>query len=601
MNASNFGEAERLYREVCFRDAGNAEANLRLGILAGRSGRIEEAVRLLERAHLSAPSSFEVNLHLAKGYRLAGQSGNALRSGRRAVELNPAEPRARNELGRSYMEANRPADAEPEFREAVRLHPSAIEIRLNLYGCLQRLGNAAEAIEMLQRILQESQWSIARLLQLAAELSGDGDHDGAAECARQALRLTPACVEARVMGGLALVMANRGAEAEPMLRDAMAMNSPDAQVTATLGTAMLALGYSDEADDCFRRSIAIDAVQGLAYFGLFSTRRIKTDDARLVSAAAVQLGSTKINDKQRIYLHYGLGKAKEDLGDFESAMAHFDQANEIEDRATRRGRKLSRSAYSGAIDATIELFSRELIEASGALGAPSEMPILIVGMPRSGTSLAEQILSSHPRIGGVGEQSYWRFNWRDGVDGDFTAIRENRLASLAQRYVSRLERLSPGRLRVVDKLPTNYLWLGLIHLAIPQAQIIHTRRRPIDTCLSIYGTLMPGGGEFIHSREDLVFLYGQYERIMDHWRHVLPAERFLEIDYEEMVSRSEAVSRRMVDFVGLEWDEACLQPESNTRVVTTASLWQVRQPIYTTSIEKWKNYEPWLGALRELL
>jgi hypothetical protein len=176
------------------------------------------------------------------------------------------------------------------------------------------------------------------------------------------------------------------------------------------------------------------------------------------------------------------------------------------------------------------------------------------------------------------------------------------LDEIAKRYLSVLAGISAAALRVTDKNPFNFRDLGLVRMALPGAFIIHCRRHPVDTCLSIFTTNLTAHDiSFMGNREDLLFYYRQYERLMQHWREVLPPDRFLEVDYEALVSDREAQTRRLIAFCKLEWDDACLQPERNPRAVNTASVWQARQPVYRTSVERWRNYEPWLGALAELL
>ena len=227
----------------------------------------------------------------------------------------------------------------------------------------------------------------------------------------------------------------------------------------------------------------------------------------------------------------------------------------------------------------------------------------------------EQILSSRPEVVAGGELTFWADRVKEwwipsgetGRDSGerrsvgFGKVEEGALARAAEDYLALLRRIGPEAMRVTDKAPLNFELLGLLRLALPDARIIHCRRRPIDTCLSIYLTNFWAGIDYSWNRGDLVFFYRQYERLMDHWRRVLPADRFTEVDYERLVDDREAETRRLVAFTGLEWDDACLAPESNRRVVRTASVWQARQPVYKTSVDRWRRYEPWLGELRELL
>jgi hypothetical protein len=222
-------------------------------------------------------------------------------------------------------------------------------------------------------------------------------------------------------------------------------------------------------------------------------------------------------------------------------------------------------------------------------------------MPRSGTTLVEQIVSNHPLVAAGEELFFWSNRAASRGVAEATALTSAQGRALAADYISLLRRIGPSAARVTDKQTFNFQQLGLIHLLLPSARIIHCRRDPIDTCLSMYFTLFKGRMPFISDKGDLVFAYRQYSRIMQHWRSVLPADRFLEVDYEKLVADREAVTRRLIAFCGVDWHDSCLRPERNERAVTTASLWQARQPVFTTSVARWRRYEPWLGELRRLV
>jgi hypothetical protein len=228
-------------------------------------------------------------------------------------------------------------------------------------------------------------------------------------------------------------------------------------------------------------------------------------------------------------------------------------------------------------------------------------PVLIVGMPRSGTTLVEQILSSHPQIAGAGELVFLLQQEISVTSERAACILPERARAIIDGYLSVLRGVSATAARVTDKLPFNFLSAGLLHTLFPNARIIHCRRHPVDVCISTYFTYFESQMNFACSKEDLVFAYRQYERMMQHWRRVLPADRLFEIDYEGLIAEPESHARRLIGFCGLDWDDACLRPQDNERAVRTASFWQARQPIYRTSAERWRRYEPWLGPLRELL
>ena len=256
------------------------------------------------------------------------------------------------------------------------------------------------------------------------------------------------------------------------------------------------------------------------------------------------------------------------------------------------------------------VFTPELMQQKRSLGDPSDVPVFILGMPRSGTTLTEQMLASHPNIFGAGElrdiaTALTEFDRRNHGQAPFPEIvpymSEPQLRQFGARYVSTIRAFAPTAVRITDKMPGNFVFVGLIHLALPRARIVHTRRDPIDTCLS---KLLPGESQLdwiIHDLGELGRYYRQYEALMEHWRRVLPAGVMLDVQYEELVADFEQQARRIVAYCGLEWDERCLAFHETPRPVRTASATQVRQPIYRSAVGRWRAYEPWLGPLFDAL
>jgi hypothetical protein len=303
-----------------------------------------------------------------------------------------------------------------------------------------------------------------------------------------------------------------------------------------------------------------------------------------------------LNDYQRSNLQLARGKVFDDLAHYEKAMEAWDAASQARARIV----PFNADVFDGLIELLIGMYTPETFARLASSGNHDRTPAFILGMPRSGTTLCEQVLASHPKVTGAGELSFWdgasqaAFERREtGIDGSF-------IDECATQYLKVLRRISATSERVSDKNPLNFLAVGLIHAVFPQAAIIHCRRNVLDTALSIHQThfatwtAMPTGGE------DLVRYFRSYERLMAYWRAVLPPGRMLEVDYERLTSSPEDEIRRIVEYVGLEWDDACLRPQDNPRVVRTPSRWQVRQPINTKSVERWRRYEPWLGPLAAL-
>jgi hypothetical protein len=276
-------------------------------------------------------------------------------------------------------------------------------------------------------------------------------------------------------------------------------------------------------------------------------------------------------------------------------MKHFDAADVV-----RRGSvPFDSSAFSSEIDRLIARCSPDWIARAPEFGNRDATPVLIIGMPRSGTTLVEQIISMHPEVGAGDELNFWN---ERGAAWHGTGGNENSfVAKAAKDYLGVLRTIAPTKARVTDKMPFNFLWAGLIHMTFSRSTIIHCRRAAVDTALSIHQTHFHPGLAFPTGGAELVSYFRDYQRLTDHWRSVLPADRFVEVDYEDLTSTPEPVIRRIIAACGLAWHDDCLRPESNPRAVKTPSKWQTRQPIYRTSVARWRRYESWLGPLRALV
>jgi hypothetical protein len=310
--------------------------------------------------------------------------------------------------------------------------------------------------------------------------------------------------------------------------------------------------------------------------------------------------------ENQLDLQFTLGKAHMDTGDAEKAFAHLDAGNRM---------KHATLAYDVREDAAqfaeiARSFGAGRLDRFSEGGDLSDRPIFIVGMPRSGTTLVEQILASHPQVHGAGELTALEEIVIDRLGPSLSPIaRAQRMAALTQddlaamgaAYVAKVAAMAPEGLRVTDKMPANFRLAGLIRLMLPNARIIHCRRDPVDTCLSCYARKFSRGQPFAYDLRDLGLYYRAYEALMAHWRDLLPPERFAEVVYEEVVGDLEAQARRLIAFCGLEWDDACLTFHQTRRQVRTASVNQVRQPLYRTSIARWRAYERHLGPLLDAL
>jgi tetratricopeptide (TPR) repeat protein len=350
-----------------------------------------------------------------------------------------------------------------------------------------------------------------------------------------------------------------------------------------------------ESFEVFMRSLIDNPKQGMAYYALLD-QKVGPDEATMrLTQMEPLVNDPYLAEFERLYLFYALGKAYEHLKRYEPAMESFDRANEIAYRIHNEGHPSDEHRIREINDATMAAFDGSVRRPVGNL---SQRPIFVVGMVRSGTTLVEQILSSHPDVGPAGELEFWQTE--PLLHYPYDRLEQPVIKEIATRYLDELIKADALRPRVTDKMPLNYRYLGFINTVFPEAKIVHLRRHPVDTCLSIYSNYF-GGGPFPYRKESIVFNYREYLRMMDHWRKVIPPSNLIEVDYEDLVSSPEPAIRRIIDGCGLPWDDACLRPDENRSAVNTPSRWQVRQPMYTTSSEKWRRYEPWLGAFRELL
>ena len=299
--------------------------------------------------------------------------------------------------------------------------------------------------------------------------------------------------------------------------------------------------------------------------------------------------------EQSASLYFALFKAYEDIKDYNKSFEFLKKGNDAKKALVTFDRNVEEQVYNGVK----EQFTTDHINSFQGKGCDDDTPIFIVGMPRSGTTLTEQIISSHPDVYGAGE-----LHSLSQVQKDLGELTQENCYALGEEYVKRVREInsdSQSAKKITDKMPANYLHIGTMVTTLPNAKIIHCRRNPIDTCLSCYKQLFARGHYWSYDFEDMAIHYAFYEDMMEHWRTTLPKDRFLEFDYEETVNDFETQARRLIEFVELEWNDACLTPHKTKRDVLTASKGQVRKPVYKTSVEAWRRYEEQLAPLAEAL
>jgi len=545
----------------------------------------------------TAPQEVASLLALAAKLLRAGRPADAIAPLRDAALLQPSNPMIQHDLGLACLEVGRIPDAIAALQRAVASDPSYTDAYFRMGIALEKLGDIGGAIVAYNRVTQLLPSLTEAWFRAGALAYTLGHRDEAIGCFRRAAATGGNTSLGRLGKARALLTENRNQEAEQVLRHTLALDPSNAMAHDLLGNLLSEFGRFDEAHECFQRAIAIAPLLAGSYYDLVRCRPVTSEDDGLLQRMEAALATPGLEAAQRLRLHLAIGKAADDLGDYALAMQHFDAAD-----AVRRGcTPFDSAAFSIEIDRLIARCTPELIARAPELGGCEETPVLIIGMPRSGTTLVEQIVSMHPEVGAGGELHFW--NERGAAWHGSGAAGNERpfLAKAVADYLGLLREIAPRAVRVTDKMPFNFLWAGLIHVALPRAIIIHCRRTAVDTALSIHQTHFHPSLAFPTGGAELVAYFRSYQRLIDHWRSVLPANRFIEVDYEDLTREPEPVIRRIIAACGLAWNDACLRSESNPRAVKTPSKWQTRQPIYRTSVARWRRYEPWLGPLRALV
>jgi tetratricopeptide (TPR) repeat protein len=527
----------------------------------------------------------------------AGRPADAIAPLRDAALLQPSNAIIQHDLGLACLEVGRVQDAIAALERAVAGNPRYADAYFRLGIALEKLGNIGGAIVAYDRATELQPSLTEAWFRAGALVYTLGHRDEAIGCFRRAAATGGKTSFGRLGKARALLTENRNQEAEQVLRHTLALDPGNAMAHDLLGNLLSEFGRFDEARECFQRAIAIAPLLAGSYYELIRCRPVTREDAGLLQRMEAALATPGLEAAQRQRLYLAIGKAADDLGDYGLAMQHFDAADDV-----RRGSTpFDSAAFSIEIDRLIARCTPEWIARAPELGSSDVTPVLITGMPRSGTTLVEQIISMHPEVGAGDELNFWNERgaaWhRAGAAGNEAPF----LAKAAADYLRVLRAIAPKATRVTDKMPFNFLWAGLVHVVFPRATIIHCRRAAVDTALSIHQTHFHPGLAFPTGGAELVAYFRSYQRLVEHWRSVLPANRFIDVDYENLTRDPEPVIRRIIAACGLEWHDACLRPESNPRAVKTPSKWQTRQPIYRSSVARWRRYEPWLGPLRALV
>lgn len=561
--AGRLAESEAVLREILKADANQPDALNALAAIAGNVGKLDVAIALQERAVAVRPNAPLYRSNLGELYRRAGRNTEAIEQGERAVALKADFAAGRNTLGVAYEHSGDLAAALACYDAAVSLKPEYADAHANRGRTLRTLGR-----------LEESEAALRRALQFAPERA-----DVANEL------------------GLMLSAAGRQHDAVEFLKRA-AQRSGYADVWNNFGTALKEVGRFDEALAAFERAFALDPQSAASLLGLSDVKTFRDGaDAHLKQMERLAPNLAALPPQQRVYLHFALAKAYDDLGRTDEAFAQLKAGNWLK----RESEFYDEAAALGLFERVKRVFDADFV-ARPRGGAEEKTPIFVIGMPRSGTTLIEQIISSHSDVGAAGEISAMNKVVRSlgGFPEGVRALEGDSFGRAGADYLRVLQSFAPNAGRITDKTPSNMHLIGLIQLALPNATIVHVRRDPVDTCFSCYSKLFTREMGQTYDLGALGRYYRAYDDLMRHWDDVLPG-RVLGVQYEDVVADTEMQARRLMDHCGLAWDERVLAFHENARAVSTASAAQVRQPIYATSVARWRRYEAHLGPLLEAL
>ncbi len=634
------GDAETA-EKVCRRALQETPKDPNLLCLLGASlikqHKIEQAERPLSRAAKLFPDFSRAHEGLGEVFMLQGRLSAARECLLAAEKLEPDSRSIKLKLGRVLAGLGRDEDAGEAFEASFKLTPYREELIEGLRQ--QRMGNPREAEQIYRSVLARNpedvdalrlmagiamkakQWGDAAvLLEKALALAPDffqgwmdlalahqeqDELDDAMAALQRALQLEPRKPNAYTAMGTITALRGNQEEASEMFAKALVHNEGHAGALAGMGHVLKTIGRNEEAISAYRRCAQHNPGHGEAYWSLANLKTFRFEDAE-IAAMEEQIARPELGDEPRANILFALGKASEDRGDYDQSFEFYQEGNAVR----RQWESYDPVNTLDTHDKFIEVFSAEFLQRHQGAGHTADAPIFIVGLPRSGSTLQEQILASHSQVEGTHElpelsrvaKTTRRFseegkNYPESV----LALDVSAFATLGEDYVHRAQRHRAGeKPRFTDKLPNNFVHVGFIHLTLPNAKIIDARRHPLDSCFGSYKQLFARGQPFTYDLYELGEFYLEYLRVMDYWESVLPA-KVLRVQYEEVVADLDGQVKRILEYCDLPFEESCLAFYETQRAVKTASSEQVRQPIYSTSVQSWRNFEAHLAPLIEVL
>jgi Flp pilus assembly protein TadD len=602
--AGKLDEASEALETAIKLDPNNAQALNNLGIIQYEKRKYAEAVDYYRRALALRPDMPEALNNLGNALRPTGDIDGALHAYQEALTQRVVYPEVYNNLGTLLQQDGKLEEAEHALRKAIQQNPNYIEAHNNLAQLLFGQKNEVEALRILGDALKFAPKNVQTLLLTSKIQLRRNNLQAAEQAARLALQEEQDNADALTVLGQVLHETDRYEEAIDVLDRALKIHSDNPEALNFYGVALKSVGRLDEAREYILKALKLND----SMYGAYANLNDLVDFSE-------GIGEELFNRMEAIFesvpnaeaepflaLHFAYAKALDDRGQPEKALNHYI----VGGRMKRAQLEYKESETHGFFDSIRAAFPKEAFENRKYVGLDDDRPVFIVGMPRSGSTLVEQILASHPDVYGAGEVKYLaralgqlrdRFPSLPKYPEMVEKITPAQLEIVAKNYQQALEQGVAGAKKITDKLLTNYFFLGLINLLMPKAKVIHTRRDPVDTCLSGFTKLFKDDMPHSYDLTELGRYYGKYRELMEHWERVLPEGFMTTVDYEHVVADTEKEAKRLIAFLGLPWDDKCVDFHKSDRPVKTASVAQVRKPIYKTSVERWKKYGPGLQPL----
>lgn len=589
-------------------DPNNAQALNNLGIIRYDEGKFEEAVNYYRRAIAVRPSMAEALNNLGNALRMVGDVDGAMQAYQDALIHREIYPEAYNNLGTLLQQDKQLDEAEHALKKAIAQNSRYIEAHNNLAQLYFAQKKEVDALRVLGDALKFAPTNAQTLLITARIQNKRNNHAAAEQATRAVLKDDPNNAEALVLLGQVLHETDRYDEAIQVLEKAVKLNPDNPEGLNFYGVALKSVGRLDEARDYILKSLKLND----SMYGAYANLNDLIDFSKDVGAelfdrmdAIFEAASSK-DAEQFLPLHFAYAKALDDRGEHERALDHYI----IGGRMKRAQLDYKEEETFGFFDAIKEVFPKEIFTDRKFAGINDERPVFIIGMPRSGSTLVEQILSSHPDVYGAGEVKYLsralgqlrdRFPSLPKFPQMMNKITQAQLEIVGKNYLAALTKDAGEAKRITDKLLTNYFFVGLIHLLYPKAKFIHTARDPIDTCLSGFTKLFKDDMPHSYDLGELGRYYGKYRELMAYWEEVLPKGTIKTVVYEDVVANTEKEAKELIKFLGLDWNDKCLEFHKSDRPVKTASVAQVRKPIYKTAVKRWKKYGAGLKPLADAI